>query len=225
MDASRRSSERPLRSASLLLVVACVLAVAGVYLLIAGGWGRTSPTPSEVGADAVPTPAAVSARRAGAAPARPAHPVHPVSVAIPAIGVRSGLMDLHLLADRTLEVPPPARANTAGWYVGSPAPGERGASVIVGHVDSLEGPAVFYDLSALDAGDRVRVRRDDGRTAVFSVDKVASYRKSAFPTKAVYGRTSAPALRLITCGGPYVREAGGYQNNTVVYASLVRLTS
>lgn len=143
---------------------------------------------------------------------------------IPEIGVHTDLMRLGLTEQRELEVPPLRRADIAGWYRLSPAPGDPGPSVIVGHVDSGEGPAVFHRLGALERDDRVRVRRSDGRVAVFAVDRVATYDKDTFPTRRVYGSTRDPQLRLITCGGDFDADNGGWQANTVVYARLLSLS-
>ena len=52
----------------------------------------------------------------------------------------------------------------------------------------------------------------------FTVDSVRSYPKDNFPTLQVYGNTTGPELRLITCGGEFDAAQGSYRNNTVVYA-------
>jgi hypothetical protein len=92
--------------------------------------------------------------------------------------------------------------------------------VIVGHVDSKTGPAVFYRLRDLRRGDRIAVVGADGRTVTFVVQRLATYAKSGFPTAAVYGPTAGPALRLVTCGGEFDRSTGHYLSNTVVYATV-----
>ena len=110
----------------------------------------------------------------------------------------------------------------AGWYRYSPTPGVLGPAIIVGHVDSAHGgPSVFFRLGELHPRDLVRVTRHDGTTAVFSVERVQRFAKRAFPTQMVYGNTDHPALRLITCGGPFDRRTGHYLDNVVVTASLV----
>jgi sortase family protein len=145
----------------------------------------------------------------------------PVSVAIPAIGVNSELLHLGVNADGTLQVPPLVTGpGEAAWYRYSATPGQIGASVIEGHVDSTQGPAVFFRLGALRPGDRVDVRLADGVTAVFRVTGVRRYLKSRFPAKTVYGATEYAALRLITCGGPFDYATGHYSDSTVVFASL-----
>ena len=109
----------------------------------------------------------------------------------------------------------------AGWYTGSPRPGAVGSSVIAGHVDSVRGPAVFYRLGTLRPGERVYVSRADGTMADFSVSRVQTYAKDAFPTAEVYGPAPDPELRLITCGGTFDSTTGHYLSNVVAYATLV----
>jgi sortase (surface protein transpeptidase) len=96
--------------------------------------------------------------------------------------------------------------------------------VIVGHLDTRTGPAVFAGLSTLKPGGLVETLRADGRTAVYTVDAVRQYEKARFPSQEVYGARKRPELRLITCGGVYDRQSGGYQSNVVVFAHLTRTT-
>ena len=147
--------------------------------------------------------------RAGAA-------VRPLTVRIPSIGVSSTLVTL--LLDRTGALQPPADFGHAGWFAGGPVPGAPGPAVIAGHVDSRNGPAVFFRLRELHAGDQVLVSRSDGKTVRFRVTEVERYPKNAFPTQRVYGPTPDAALRLITCGGSFDYARRSYRDNVVVYA-------
>jgi sortase (surface protein transpeptidase) len=142
-----------------------------------------------------------------------------VAVEVPSIGVRSGLVDLHL--DRQGALKAPADYGTAGWFVDGPQPGQPGPAVIAGHVDSTDGPAVFYRLAEMAAGDEVTVNRQGAAPVRFAVTRVEQYPKDAFPTAAVYGPVPGPELRLITCGGTFDRHAGSYRDNVVVYATVL----
>jgi hypothetical protein len=142
----------------------------------------------------------------------------PVLLTIPAIGVRTKLVNLGLNSNGTLQVP--ASTAVAGWYSDSPRPGAVGAAVIAGHVDSRAGPGVFFWLRTLRPGDLVYVRRSDGTTVVFTVTSVRTYAKDQFPTSAVYGPVPDTELRLITCGGTFDRSLGSYLSNVVVFARL-----
>ncbi len=103
----------------------------------------------------------------------------------------------------------------AGWYTGSPRPGDIGSSIIIGHIDSLQGPGVFYRLRLLRPGQRVFVREKNGRLAVFRVTSVHMYLKAKFPTALVYGPVPDAQLRLITCGGAFDPATGHYLSNVV----------
>ena len=146
----------------------------------------------------------------------------PGEIRIPAIGVSAPVVTLHMNSDGTLQVP--SRFDEAGWYDGSVPPGDKGSSVIVGHVDSFTGPAIFYRLDELTPGSEIEVRLSGGRWTMFVVTQVAEYPKSAFPTAAVYGDTSTPSLRLITCGGPFDASTGHYVSNVVVFAVALETT-
>jgi len=178
------------------------------------------------GATVLLTPAVSGERPAllrppAAAPgAAAAAPVRPVAVSIPALSVAGPLEELVADAD-TGELAAPADPARAGWYAAGVVPGDRGPAVIGGHVDSRSGPGVFFRLRTLRPGDLVDVTRSDGRTVRFSVIAVALYPKDRFPTEAVYGPTSGPELRLVTCGGTFDRSARSYDDNVVVDAALV----
>ena len=102
------------------------------------------------------------------------------------------------------------------------SPGETGASVILGHVDSYQGVSVFYYLRNLVHGDQISVTLADGITANFVVDGLEKVSKDDFPTSDVYGKVGYPGLRLVTCGGAFDSTTGHYLDNIIVYAHLVR---
>jgi sortase (surface protein transpeptidase) len=115
----------------------------------------------------------------------------------------------------------PASTTEAGWYTGSPRPGEIGSAIIAGHIDSTEGPGVFFRLRVLRPGDLVYVRRSDGTLVVFRVYAERMYAKTRFPTERVYGPAPDAELHLITCGGVFDAATGSYLSNVVVYAAQI----
>jgi len=119
------------------------------------------------------------------------------------------------------EVAVPDSDTEVGWYKHSPTPGALGPAVILGHIDSYTGPAVFFYLGQLEPGDDVFVDRADGSTAHFKVESLERPRQSEFPTERVYGNIDHAGLRLITCSGIYVKGNQRYTHNLVVYARLV----
>lgn len=193
------------------VLLAVVAVVAGTVALL-----EASAAPS---AD-VPAPAAASGPPVvlqAQAPA-PGGVADPVRVRVPGIGVDSPLERLGVDPAGALETP--ADYGRAGWFDGGPAPGDVGPAVLAGHVDSTAGPAVFWRLRDLAAGDEVLVDRADGTTVRFTVTRVERHPKDAFPTDEVYGPTPGPQLRLVTCGGEFDRSARSYRDNVVVFASL-----
>jgi sortase (surface protein transpeptidase) len=146
----------------------------------------------------------------------------PVSLDVPRIGIHNAnLVHLGLGKDGSIQVPPVGANSPAGWFRNSPTPGQLGPSVILGHVDSATaGPAIFYRLGTLRPGDVASITRADHTVAVFRVDSVEEYAKSAFPTLQVFGSTDHAALRLITCGGKFNPAKASYESNVVVYAHL-----
>jgi LPXTG-site transpeptidase (sortase) family protein len=144
--------------------------------------------------------------------------VRPLGVTIPAIGVKATSLVPLKLIPKTGELEAPAEFSQTGWYAAGPVPGEPGPAVIAAHVDSTAGPAVFFRLKELKAGDRIYVPRSDGKTITFVVTGVERYPKNAFPTQKVHGPTPDRALRLITCGGSFDYAKRSYRDNIVVYA-------
>ena len=144
----------------------------------------------------------------------------PVSLDIEAIDVHSELHVVGLDQGGAIETPAGELYDQAAWYRHSPAPGSMGPSIIIGHVDSFEGPSVFFRLGELEPGDRVAVTRADGTVAHFTTESVHRYSKDDFPTGIVYGDIDHAGLRLITCGGEFDTVGGHYEDNIVVFARL-----
>ena len=144
----------------------------------------------------------------------------PVKLRIPELSIDSSFVaPLGLLPDGEVEVPD--SYTEVGWYKFGPTPGELGPAVILGHVDSYQGPAVLFSLGQLEIGQKIFIDREDGTTAVFEVTELERPRQSAFPTAQVYGDIDHSGLRIITCSGIYVRGTQRYTHNLIVYAKLV----
>lgn len=201
----------------LVLLTVAVLVVASRYAAAPPPAVAAQPSAGAAAADAAPVAEQPPVDAATALPAGAAPPTH---LWIPRIGVASDLVPLGLNPDDTVEVPSvPAQA---GWYDLGPAPGQAGSSVILGHLDSSEGPAVFFRLDELVAGDRLRVRLADGNVERFEVVRVATYANEDFPAREVYaGSPRRSTLNLVTCGGEYDPARGGYQSNVVVFTEKV----
>ncbi|MGK5441018.1 class F sortase [Micromonospora sp. URMC 105] len=220
---------RPWRAAAAAVVV--LLAMVGAGMIGASLQTEPPPRPPQPRAQSAPqTPVASGVpgqgqgqSRDGAVKAAPAalSRSDPRTISIPRIGVDAEIMSLGTNPDGTVQVPPLDQAQRAGWYSPGFSPGEAGNAVIVGHVDSAKlGPAVFFELGALQPGDTITVTRADGVKATFTVDEVRSFPKASFPAELVYGPNDKPALRVVTCGGQFDQATGSYPDNVVVLATM-----
>ena len=210
------SAQRWWVAATVLVAVAATclgLGLSGQKDGLPGPAGRRLSAQASPGAGIRPSPGTASLAVARSVP---------VELRIPAIGVSVPLSQLGLNPDGTVQVP--ASFQQPGWYRLGPAPGQPGSAVILGHVDSYLGPAVFFRLRYLHAGDTVSVRLADGVTAHFAVTGIAMYAKARFPDRLVYGSRGYSGLQLVTCGGVFDSETGHYLSNVVVYTRMTGTT-
>lgn len=199
--------------------VVIVVLLVGVHLVRGGTEGWVTGGPPQ------PPAAAAPGHAAALAPVRAPDPLpasRPARVRVPAVRIDAPVAAVGLDAEGWIDTPPEDEPNLAGWFTGAVTPGEKGTAVVVGHVDTPVGRAVFYDLGALAKGQRVEVLRQDGRTAVFSVYGTEVVPKDGFPAERIYRASPYPELRVITCGGGFSRQRG-YDGNVVVSARLVEV--
>lgn len=224
-----RAARRRYRTTGVCLCVAgAALMTAGAVLAAPGPVPGAAPGAPQAQPVAIaPPPPPPSAPPSGPSPDAPVAAANvlplvdpeaapPGRVVVPSIGVDSPLVGLRRQRDGTLEVPKDFAV--AGWYRAGVRPGDTGPAVLVGHVDSYVGPAVFFRLHDLREGDRITIDRTDGSQVVFAVYAVEGVSKQAFPTDRVYGDTPGPELRLLTCSGRFDPRTKHYEDNTVVYA-------
>ncbi|MER5430876.1 class F sortase [Streptomyces sp. NPDC002588] len=214
MSDGERSSGR------LLTGVAWALLLLGLWL-----WGRevtdvrrgiSAPTTGDVAA--VGRPADTELPPA----ARPLSQALPQRIDIPELGVQAPVVARGLDTEGAIDPPPFDQAGVVGWYAAGAKPGAEGTALMVGHVDTETRPAVFYKLSTMRAGETIRVVRDDGKVALFTVDGVEVVQRDGFDARQAYGtrQPDRAELRLITCGGTFDRVSHSYTANVIVSAYL-----
>jgi len=226
VSAIRSAQRRDAGAGRLRLAGAAVLL--GLFMIHSSLDGSSAPPAPEPVAAAPATSAAPRAQAPSrpepadaptpVGPAMPASP--PVRLMIPEIGVSAPFTELTLNKDGVLQPPPSNDSNMVGWYVDGATPGERGTALVLGHVDTKLGPAVFWGLGALKKDNSVEITRADGSSALFTVDSVEVFRKNDFPNERVYADGPSAQLRLITCGGSYDHKRHDYTANVVVFAHL-----
>lgn len=191
------------------------MAAVALFAVTAAGCGSGKKPPVRVAEQP-------SASESSSPPAvRPLARSIPSRLRIPKLHVNAPIMKLGLNPDHTIQVPPLSRPNLTGWWDGGPTPGEKGASVILGHNIGNGRASVFENLGTLRPGDLAEVTRADGSVATFEVTKLEQIAKSSFPTQKVYGKLSYPGIRLITCGGRFDASRGHHVDNIIVYGKLV----
>ncbi|MEU6575847.1 class F sortase [Streptomyces sp. NPDC046805] len=212
--------ERSVGTGRLLTGVAWVMLLLGLWL-----WGRevadvppgiSGPTTGDIAAVGRPDESELPPE------AKPLGNALPQRLDIPELGVRAPVVGRGLNGQGAVDPPPFDQPGTVGWYAAGVQPGASGTAVMVGHVDTTTQPAVFYKISTMRPGETVRVARDDGRVAEFTVDDVRVVPRDHFDAQQVYGtgQSSRAELRLITCGGTFDRTSNSYTANVVVSAYL-----
>jgi sortase (surface protein transpeptidase) len=168
-----------------------------------------TPTPAETTASASPAPVETPGPQMVAAPVR---------VSIPALDVNTKVFPVGLDKNNAIEIPEDIRY--VGWYdLGVPPGVDRGSAVLVAHRDGrVQGRGVFYFLGTLDVGDKVIVKTSAGDDLPYEVVARESIRKKRLPYEELFAVDGPPRLTLISCGGYYDPNNGGYQDNVVVTA-------
>jgi Sortase domain len=209
------------------------VATVGLIVSLAVVWSRLGPEPTvrEPG----PGPAASATKSTSASPppagssrigrteaalvaARPDQEPRPVRATIGSIGIDSPVRAVGVTPDGQMELPPDPRV--LGWYEFGTTPGTAtgGSVVLAGHLDTRSfGLGPLVRLRETRPGDPVEVTMSDGKRRTYQVSEVERFDRQALP-ETLFSRSGPERLRVITCGGEYDPETGGYQQNLVVTA-------
>lgn len=210
-------------------------AVVGVGLLATAiaALALTAPSPIDAGEGINEIPPAVEFVQNSTAteiaeitreqtPTAPLVPVEsiPVSVHIPDLSVKSDVVPVGVDTENSVVVPDDIQE--IGWYAFAAGPKDsQGSVVLVGHRDGVvSGRGAFYGIDQLEPGDPVVLRTSDGSRIRFVVQDSQSVTRERFAELApeIFSSSGSKRLVLITCGGEYVKSAGGYQENVLVTA-------
>lgn len=117
-------------------------------------------------------------------------------------------------SDGQMALPP--KPDRVGWWRFGSAPDERGSTVLAGHVDTRRsGIGPLARLREVEVGDEVALALSDGRTARYRTVRVRSIDKQSDALAAVFDEDGPSRLHVVTCGGEFDPENGGYQDNVV----------
>jgi len=116
----------------------------------------------------------------------------------------------------------PDNAWDVAWYDFSARPGAGGNAVFSGHVDYVNvGPAVFWRLKELQAGDRIDVRFADGDSLSYGVTALNTFDAATAPIDRIVGPTSTDSITLITCAGTFDQRTRQYDKRLIVRAERI----
>ncbi|MFC4910754.1 sortase domain-bontaining protein [Actinomadura gamaensis] len=144
----------------------------------------------------------------------------PTRLLIPAIGLSAPLGRVGRDGAGAIPTPPRDEPDHACWLASGPSPGEPGAALVLGHLDTASGPAVFARLGELRPGEIIGVARSDGTVAVFRMIRAEQVPKRLFSEARVRLAGTVPELRLITCAGRHDEKRHAYDDNLIVYATF-----
>lgn len=199
-------------SAAIAVIIVALVMIGGQALFAVPGQSPTDPAQGNDAAGAPSTAPSASPTELQMEASEPS------ALKVPSIKVDAPLLQLGQQEGKDLvELPKPA--TKPGWFEDSATPGEPGVATIVGYIErGADEPGVFARLANLEEDHEIQVSREDGRTAIFSVDKVEYYAEGEMPAEEVYAPTGLPELRIVTCGGTL--DENDPRGNAVVYAHL-----
>ncbi len=149
----------------------------------------------------------------------------PVRLKIPKIDVDTSFQYNGLTSDGAMEIP--NNVVDVGWFTGSVKPGERGTSVITGHVAQIRGgvltkPGVFIALKDLRVGDTLSVLNDKGESTTFVVRETRNYDPLADATDVFAENDNGAHMNIITCEGTWHPDQLSYSQRLVVFTDAVK---
>lgn len=209
------------KRALLLSVVALVAISGGIYSLIRyAGTDNRQDTGRKAEVITTTTDNPSESKPAASAYAWRGDKADPKKIIIPAAGVDAFIQNMGV--DQHKEVAAPSNIHLAGWFVNSVRPGQRGLSIIDGHVNGrTDKNAVFANLAKLRQGDTFSVVKGDDSVLEYTVMSTQTIELAKVPD-VLYSQDPkvSSQLNLITCGGTFDRGTREYASRTVVTAAL-----
>ncbi|WP_113927752.1 class F sortase [Bacillus sp. P14.5] len=115
----------------------------------------------------------------------------PARIKIPSMDIDTGVTPVGLLDNGEMEVP--EETDITGWFDRGVKPGAKGNAVIAGHVDSKEGPAIFFYLKDIEIGEIFTIFDENGKEK-----RLRSRRKKAIKMKKLLSKKYLGRVRKET---------------------------
>lgn len=144
----------------------------------------------------------------------------PKRIIIPSLGINGYIQQVGV--DQNKQVAVPNNIHMAGWFASTVRPGQKGLSIIDGHVDGHREAGIFKNLVRLKPGDQLTVELGGGQTLKYAVKTVSSI-DTAEAANALFSQDpqTTSQLNLITCGGTFDTKAKAYTKRVVVTSALL----
>ncbi len=141
----------------------------------------------------------------------------PVRARLGSVDIDAAVRPVGISKDGQMQLPRDPRI--LGWYRFGMSPGAgTGTTVLAGHLDAEGfGLGPLVRLRDVAVGDALTVRVAGGGTRTYEVTRTRRFDRQGLPA-GLFSRTGPERLHVITCGGAYDPDNGGYQLNLVVTA-------
>jgi sortase (surface protein transpeptidase) len=143
----------------------------------------------------------------------------PKKIIIPTLGIDNYLQNVGV--DQSKQVATPTNIYLAGWFADSVRPGEKGLSIIDGHLNGHRKDGIFVSLEKITKGTTYSIEFGDGSTKQFEVvDIKTAELEDAAGVLFSQDPNIRNQLNLVTCGGTFDRQARLYNKRVIVVSEL-----
>ena len=144
----------------------------------------------------------------------------PKYIYLPTIGAEGFIQKVGV--DQNKQVAVPNNIHFAGWFTDSSLPGQKGLSIIDGHVTGRFNDAIFKDLTKIKVDDTFQVEFGDGSKKTFKVIELQTVAVDA-ASSVLFSQKSkiSSQLNLITCTGDFDVENQLYNKRLIVLSTPI----
>lgn len=144
----------------------------------------------------------------------------PKFITMPTINTEGFIQNVGV--DQNKQIAVPSNIHVAGWFNQTVLPGEKGLSIIDGHVTGRVNNGIFKDLSNLNDGDNFTIELGNGSKKEFkTVKKVDTLVKDSASVLFSQEPGIERQVNLITCSGVFDRKSQSYPNRLIVIAKAI----
>lgn len=148
-------------------------------------------------------------------------PNDPKYIKLPTINAEGFIQNVGV--DQNKQVAVPTNIHMAGWFADSVKPGQKGLSIIDGHLDGKDADGIFIHLQDMKKDDTFTIELGDGSTKQFKVTSITTVdTKDAANVLFSQDPKATNQLNLITCGGNFDRSSRLYDKRVIVSSEVIQ---